>query len=189
MDRDDRIMDYMQNRLSPAERAQFEQSMAEEPALAAEVELMRAVRMDLENGPVHKKADAVWDRLSSAMEAAPLPANDNRSPWRQVLQYAAVALVAVMGWHFAIVPQITDQPGGFEAASEQSVLPALQIRFVNTATLGDITALLTSLDGRITDGPSALGLVQVSFPDAQLMQEALALLRSRPELVELVQEQ
>lgn len=189
MDRDDKIIDYVQNRLSPSERERFEQSMARDTSLAAEVGLMQSVRTELATGPRHKNADAVWDRLSSAIDPAPETANDNRRPWREALKYAAVAAVAVGIWQFTVMPRTTNQPGGFTTASEQSNRPTLQIRFVDTTTIADITALLGLLGGTITSGPSALGLVHVAFPDASAQQRALETLSARSDLIELVQEQ
>lgn len=189
MDRDDKILDYVQNRLAPADRAQFENAMAKDTSLAAEVDLMRSVRAELKAAPTHENADAVWDKLSATIDPAPQTANDNRRPWLQVLQYAAVALVAVAAWQFAVVPRISEEPGGFQAASEQSGGFVLQVKFVESATIGEITDLLRPLNGAITDGPSALGLVRVSFAEASMQQAALEVLSNRSDLVEVALEQ
>lgn len=189
MDRDDEILDYVQNRLAPPDRERFEKSMAEDAALAAEVSLMRSVRTELKAGPQHENADVVWDRLSAAIDPAPQPANDNRRPWLQVVQYAAVALLAVAAWQFAVVPRITQAPGGFQAASGPSAGFVLQVKFVETATIGEITDLLRPLNGTITDGPSAIGLVRVTFAQETLQQEALDVLSTRSDLVEVALEQ
>lgn len=189
MDRDDKILDYVQNRLAPADRAQFEKAMAQDKPLAAEVDLMRSVRAELEAGPSHENADAVWNKLSAVIDPTPQTANDNRKPWRQVLQYAAVAVIAVAAWQFAVVPRISEQPGGFQAASEHAAGFVLQVKFLESATMGQIIDMLRPLNGTITDGPSALGLVRVSFAQAELRQEALGVLNTRSDLVELVLEQ
>ncbi|GAB5468137.1 MAG: hypothetical protein Kilf2KO_11670 [Rhodospirillales bacterium] len=188
MDRDDEILDYLQNRLAPADRAQFEKAMANDRSLAAEVGLMRSVRAELKARPVHEDADAVWDRLSAAIDPAPQTANDNRRPWLQVLRYAAVAVVAVAAWQLAIVPRISVDPDGFQVASERSVGFVLQVKFVDSAAIGEIAELLRPLNGTITDGPTALGLVRVSFADEKMQQEALDLLASRSDLVEFALE-
>jgi anti-sigma factor RsiW len=184
--RDQNILDYLQNRLSPADTDAFEQMMAQDAALAAEVDVMRSVRAELAAGPNHENADAVWDRISASIGAEAIPANDNRSPWQQVLKYAAVAVLAVGAWQVAVVPRISAVPDGFRAASETSDAVSLQVRFTETATLADISALLAPFEGRIIDGPSALGLVRLSFPDEQLGDAARAALDSNAALVEFV---
>lgn len=189
MDHDDKILDYVQNRLAPADREQFEKAMAKDKSLSAEVDLMRSVRAELKAGPIHENADAVWDKLSAAIDPAPQTANDNRRPWLQVLQYAAVAVMAVAAWQFAVVPRISGEPDGFRAASEQSVGFVLQVKFIESATIGEITDLLRPLNGTITDGPTALGLVRVSFAKKNMQQEAFDVLSSRSDLVELALEQ
>ncbi|MEL6119428.1 MAG: hypothetical protein AAFR49_07080, partial [Pseudomonadota bacterium] len=65
MDRDDAILHYLQDRLDAEERKSFELDLAEDPALAAEVDLMRAVREEMGAEPQHEKAEEVWDRLSA----------------------------------------------------------------------------------------------------------------------------
>ena len=189
MDRDDEILDYVQNRLAPADRVQFEKAMANDKSLAAEVDLMRSVRAELEAGPAHENADAVWDRLSATIDPPPQTANDNRRPWLQALRYAAVAVVAVAVWQVGVVPRISGEPDGFRPASERSVGFVLQVKFIESATIGEIIELLRPLNGNITDGPTALGLVRVSFPDETMQQEALDVLGSRSDLVELMLEE
>lgn len=189
MDRDDEILDYVQNRLPPVGREQFEKAMAKDKSLAAEVDLMRSVRAELKAGPTHKNEDAVWDKLSATIDPAPQHANENRRPWLQVLQYATVAVVAVATWQFAVVPRISVMPGEFRAASEQSGDFVVQVKFIESATIGEITDLLRPLNGTITDGPSALGLVRVSFKEQAMQKEALQVLNSRTDLVEVALEQ
>ncbi len=186
MTRDEDILEYLQNRLSPADRDAFEQMMAQDAALAAEVNVMRAVRADLADGPKHEKADAVWDRISASIDAQAAPANDNRSPWRQVLQYAAVAVLAIAAWQVAVVPRISGVPEGFRTASETSDAVSIQVKFTETATLADISTLLAPFEGRIIDGPGALGLVRLSFSDENLAEAAQSALESNATLVEFV---
>ena len=52
--------------------------------------------------------------------------------------------------------------------------------------LAEITDLLLSLDGRISDGPGALGLLQLSFDTAEAAQAAEVVLQGRSDLVEVV---
>jgi hypothetical protein len=38
------------------------------------------------------------------------------------------------------------------------------VRFVDTATISDINALLLRIDARVVNGPSALGLYELAIP-------------------------
>lgn len=189
MTRDDAILDYLQDRLAPEDRTSFEARMAQDPALAAEVSVMKSVRAELASGPMHEKADVVWDRLSQAMENAPEVANANRAPWRTALQYAAACTLAIAVWQFGVVPRLAGTDSGFRAASGQSEGAILQVRFVQSVTLAEISALLDPFGGTISDGPGALGIVRLTFPDAPSRDQALAALQDREDLVEFVAEQ
>ncbi|WP_227268763.1 hypothetical protein [Roseobacter weihaiensis] len=189
MDRDDAILNYLQNRLAPEDRAQFEASMTQDASLSAEVDLMRSVRADLAAAPKHQNSDAVWARLAASIDPVPQPANENRRPWMQVLRYAAVACIAVAAWQFTIVPRTGSVSEGFRTSSERAPAFILQVKFVESATIGEIGTLLAALGGTISDGPSALGVVRVSFPDQASQREAMEALSARTDLVEIVLEQ
>lgn len=186
MDRDDAILSYIQDRLDPAERKAFEKTLVEDPSLAAEVEVMRAVRDEMNAGPQHNRADEVWERVSVAMDGVAPPANDNRRPMLEILKYAAVAVVAVAAWQFTVAPQLSGTPGGFRAASEERAEFVLQVRFVGTATINEIGVVLRPLGATITDGPGALGVLSLSFADAPSRDAAREILASQPELVDVV---
>ena len=186
MDRDDAILHYLQDRLDAEERKSFEQALAEDPALAAEVDVMRAVREEMSAEPQHEKAEEVWDRLSAQMDGMGPAANDNFAPWLGVLKYAAVAAIAVAAWHFTVVPRIGAPQDGFRAASEASAEFFLQVRFVESAPLAEIGDLLGPIGGTITAGPSALGIVQVSFVDAASRDAAREVLAARSAIVDLI---
>jgi len=188
MDRDDKILNYVQDRMPPQDREAFEKAMATDAALAAEVGLMQSVRGALAAEPTHDNSDAVWDRLSTSMTSLPQPANVNRSPWAQVARYAAVAAIAVFAWQVTVVPRSSGVPEGFAPATEGAGAFVLQVKFADTATFGEIGALLGPLGGTITDGPTALGLVRVSFTNAASLQEAVVTLNAGSDIVELVVE-
>ena len=95
-------------------------------------------------------------------------------------------LLSVGVWQFAIAPRIGPTPSGFETASEQSGEFTLQVKFRNSASIGEVIALLEPLDAKIADGPSALGILRLSFSDEQARNQALDALNKRAEIVELV---
>ncbi|WP_424975361.1 hypothetical protein [Dinoroseobacter sp. S124A] len=185
MDREQDILDYLQNRMRPEAQSAFEAEMTRDAALAAEVDLLRKVQAELANGPEHHQAEAVWDRIAAQIEM-PTPANENRRPWAQALRYAAVAVLAIAVWQVTLGPRFLQGEGNFRTASDAQVEAALQVRFAETATLAEIAEALTPLGGTITDGPTALGFVQLSFPDADAAAAARQALAARPELVELI---
>lgn len=189
MDRDETILEYLREKLPPEDRSAFEATMAQDAALAAEVELLRAVRSELATGPKHDNAGAVWDRLAAKMDPLPVHANDNRSPWIHTLRYAAVAVLAVAAWQFTVVPRTGTAPDGFRTSSEVTAAFVLQVKFLDNATIADIGLLLAPANGTIIDGPSALGIVRVSFPDQAARVQALESLGAQSDLVEFVLEQ
>lgn len=186
MDRDDVLLDYLQGRLAPGERVRLEAEMAADPALAAELEVMRAVRAALADDPRHAQAEAVWDRLSATMEPPLRAANRNRPDWRAIARHAAVAAAAVLLWQAVVAPYFSVETPGYRTASEQDPGFVLQLRFADGASMGQVAALLSDLDGTITGGPGALGLLRVSFPDEARRATALNTLRAAA-LVEFVQ--
>ena len=189
MERDDAILDYLQGRLAPEDRQAFEKTMAQDSALAAEVDIMRAVRSEMASGPEHEQADAVWDRLSAAMDGTAQPANVNRRPVQQFLKYAAVAVLAIGAWQVGVAPQLATAPDGFRAASEESADFILQVKFAPDATLKEVGEVLGPLGGTISDGPTALGVVRVSFSDAGSRDAARTALEAMDNLVDLLLDQ
>ncbi|MEM1267464.1 MAG: hypothetical protein AAGI50_15760 [Pseudomonadota bacterium] len=187
MTRDERLLAYMQNRLDPDDRIAFEADMAADPAVAAEVDVMRAVRAEFEERAEAPDAVAGWRRLEMAIEADKRrPANENRAPRLALWQVAAVVAAALLTWETAVAPQIGAERGGYATVSEVAAGPALRVAFVPSATIGEIDAILVDLGGTITDGPGALGLYRISFVDDAARDSAEAALAARTELVELV---
>ena len=187
MDHDDALLDYLQGKLAPGVRARFEEDMAADPALAVEVAVMRAARGNLADAPRHERADAVWAKLSATIDPPRKAANPNRIILRQLVRYAAVAVLGVVSWQVAPAPLVSDRAPVFRTATENGDDLALQVRFADGATMSDITALLSEIDGAITDGPSALGLMRLPFEDEESQRHALDALRGRAALVDFVQ--
>lgn len=188
MDRDEKILAYLQGRLVSRERDQFERDLAGDAELRSEVNLMQSVRGELANAPTLPDPDELWERISAGFDQPGKAANDNRRPWLQVAQYAAVACVAIAVWQVVAVPRLGPDTGPevFRTASETSEKFELQVKFLDTATMADVIAVLADLDGTISDGPSALGIVRVSFVSEARRQNAFEALTSRKDLVEFM---
>ncbi|MGR3804689.1 hypothetical protein [Marinibacterium profundimaris] len=185
---DDRLLDYVSGRLPAAEAAQIE-TAAGDPDLAADIALMRGMRAALRDGTEREAPGELgWKRLERAMDAAgpqraPLP---RRTPLWQVAAVTAVA--AVLGWQFVALPMLGGPQAGYGTVSEAPAeAHSLTLAFAPQATEAEIRALLAEAGGRITDGPSALGLWQVSFDDAGARDAALAAFGAVPGIVEHVQ--
>ena len=189
MDREDWILNHIQGRHSAEDQASFENAMARDPALSAEVNVMRAVRRELADSSKHENAEAVWLRLTKEIDDHPKPANDNRQPFVAILRYAAVALIAVAAWQFAVVPRLGDPDAGFRTASGDAASHVLQVKFRPDVTIAAIGDVLTALEGTIADGPSTLGILRLSFADNAALTNAFEVLSARDELVELILEQ
>ena len=191
MDRDDKILAYLQGKLSSTDHARFEDEMAADATLAGEVAVMRSVQAELAEGPKMPDPDQGWTRLLAAINEPARPANENRRPWLQVAKYAAVASVAIAVWQVAAVPRLgapqATEP--FRAATETSDAVTLQVKFADGAQIEDIVALLEPLGATLTGGPSALGIIRVSFQDDDMRQQALVALEARTDLVEFALEQ
>ncbi len=187
MDREDRLLAYMQDKLDPADRAAFEAEIASDSALAAEVAALKAVRQEFGSKTVPGERAAGWQRLSAAIAAQqPLATNDNRPVRLSLWQAAAAAVVAVVMWQVAAVPLLQDEPETYRTVTETVAGPGLQVVFAEDATAGEITAVLREVGGTVTDGPSALGIWRVSFEDAEDRDAAMAALSARTDIIETV---
>ncbi len=185
MDDNDRLLAYMQGRLDEAGAAAFEADVARSPDLQAELAALSAVaNVMAKDVPDEAAKDAGWARLSRSIEAEQMrtPANQNRRP--SFAQAAGFAVASVVAWQFFAVPFLTgSEDPAFVPVSESTAGPTLRIAFTDDARLADITALLSAAGAVITDGPSAVGLFTLEFPDEAARAEAEALLADRSDLV------
>ncbi len=187
MDREERLLAYMQDKLDAADRAAFEVEITADPALAAEVAALKAVRQEFDAETVAGARAAGWERLSAAIASQrPVATNDNR-PYRLSLwQAAAAAVVAVLMWQVAAVPLLQEDPATYRTVTETVAGPGLQVIFAEDAPAGEIAAVLREVGGTVTDGPSALGIWRVSFSDAEGRDAAMAALSARTDIIESV---
>ena len=162
------LIAYVRGRLPEAEATWIATEATRRPDLAAEIALVRGLA-----GAADAEADAPvpgefgWARLSRALDVE--PARSVRRVGPQLWPLAAAAAAAVLIWQVVAVPFISG-PGSEEARySPVSERPAdgftVSVAFVPTASEAAIRALLDEMGARISDGPSALGLWQISFAD------------------------
>lgn len=194
MDREDRVLAYIQDRLDTNARSSFEAELASDPALSSEVAALRAARREFATEQEASEASQGWDRLSATIDREEMglnaPANTPGAPRFALWQVAAIVAVAVMLWEIAISSRFeTSDPARYQTVSEGSETSVLQIVFKPDAPLGELAEILRDVDGTITDGPSAIGVYRVTFPDATKAQAAREVLSTRTRIVEMVLEQ
>jgi anti-sigma-K factor RskA len=187
-DTDETVVAYLRGRLSADEARSLEAEAASRPELAAEIALMRGIvgSFDAEAASP-APGELGWARLSRAIDAEPRRAAAPRAR-RPLWPLAASAAAAVLVWQLAAVPLLT-RPGedaGYAPVSEAPAGFTLDVAFAADAPEGAIRELLRSVGGRISDGPSAVGLWQLSFPSAEARDAAMEAMAAAP-VVESVQ--
>ena len=87
MDRDDRVLAFVQGRMTELDTRAFEREMAEDRALEVEVDAMRGLRAEFAEEATIDVADG-WAQFEAALdaEAGTQPANANRAPRFSMLQ-------------------------------------------------------------------------------------------------------
>ena len=172
---------FVRGRLTPEAAEAVARAAAADPRVSADLALTRgiAAALDAEAAETPGPGALGWARLSRAIDAEEKPATSQRR-WLPAWQLAGAAAAAVLLWQAIAVPLIAPDGGpGFEPVGEAAAF-SLAVGFAEDAPEGEIRALLLSVGGRITDGPSALGLWQVSFDDAAARDAALAAFEAAP---------
>jgi anti-sigma-K factor RskA len=178
---------YVTGRLDAREHARVERYVQEHPEIHAHLALAReeSDATVTANEAIKAPGRAALDRLRASVAAAPRRRSlgvafgnlANRfSDWiadlapPQLALAAAVAALLVMLQAAAIGALVLERAGapayqtagGGETAGESI---ELLVGFTDTATMGDIAALLKKLDAAVVDGPRA-GLYRLRLPDS-----------------------
>lgn len=180
---------YVNGTLSDAERRSVEHHLASCAVCQQEIKLLRQVAEALAaEAPVPSSdlyartgarlAPRGVVRLFQSMRRIVLP----------VPMYARVALVAELVIIVALVAFLTPHSSLMTLSeSPRRLGPGVQIQviFSTGATVGQIQQVLTSLNARIVDGPSPLGIYAVEIPlgprsSVSTAEEALRTLRASP---------
>lgn len=187
MDRDDRVLAFVQGRMTAEDRRAFENEMAADRALEVEVAAMTALRAEFAATDLPEEtAEAGWARLAPALGAgsAPAAANANRAPRLSLWQTGGLIAASLALWQVVAVPLISPPPEtGFRPVSTEFEAPVIQVIFTPGAEIAEISGLLTEHGGSILSGPSAIGLYHVAFDSASARDAALAAFEQRSDLV------
>ncbi|WP_071672427.1 hypothetical protein [Nioella nitratireducens] len=185
--------------LDETERATVEAALADDAALRAELETLRAIRATMQADEVQSPGAFGLARLMRDVEAegrvapaapAETPSNVVSITRLRLWQVAAaVVLAAGLGWNLvqmplgptATAPQMADPlaeqaPAGYSLAGGDSDA-MFTVAFASDATEAEIRSLLVGAGVEIVSGPSALGLYGLSVlegEDADTARAALA---------------
>ena len=175
---------YLNGTLEGAELAEVEAAVASDPALAGELEFLRAVRDDVKSRPAQQSpGEFGLARLMKEVgdeKPAAKPAGVSR-----IWQYAAAAAVALVVAQSALLVTAPEKMVQLAGGSiEPYSGPTLVVAFKETATEGEIRKLLTDFGMEIVGGPSALGLYLVSVYDEDATDAALIYLNTVPDIIE-----
>ena len=202
---------YVNDTLSPAERAAVDQHLGECPACRAELAHCHALANTVQDpAPIWQPAPGAFERLMAdieRMEAPLTPAPRRTMPfWHRIRDWLGATpspvrwTLALEGMAVAALLLIVILPGArltadYETLSSGSAQPAtagprLRIVFVERATARDMQRLLLAIEGSIVAGPGALGVYTVALPAGARAADALSSLRADPavRLAEAAQE-
>jgi len=191
------IPDYLEGRLSAADRSIVEKSINQDAEFAAEFRLQKNMRDALQSEVVTDVSDELgWARLKKDMNVSEVSeiieqpvsgtANDNIRPGRFWRSAAALLFVAVIGQGAFIGTKLqTGNEAQYAAVSEPALESfTLKVGFTADAPLADVTALMTETSGHIIAGPSSLGLYVVGFSSQEDLLGAEAVFKARSEIIE-----
>jgi anti-sigma factor RsiW len=169
---------YLNGTLSEDERVRMESWLRDSADAQAELQMWRAVQRDARAQPdLQPGADFGWQRLRRDLKHE--QGRGSRRTWRLA---AAASVLMLVGLQTLILLR-PESGARYEPLSGSLSIPTdawrVQVRFVDSAVITDINALLLRLDARVIRGPSALGIYELALPraaavDAQTLRARLA---------------
>jgi hypothetical protein len=179
---EDELLIYVRGASSPALADRIEAMMARDPALRAEIALMRGLKPALADADTGQPpGEFGWTKLQAAIRRDEAQRHRGLSRRQLVVWRVAAAFlgVAVLGQiaYIASAPMTVDD-ATYRTASEPTEAHVLGIGFAPDANAAEIGALLRAANARIIDGPSVLGLYRVAFPSADALQAGQAQFRA-----------
>ena len=189
-DKSARLLDYVQGRLSEAERLEIEAVTTRDTSLAEELAYYQGLANAANDAAPAADHEFGWAKLAKSIdkEAArtsdvTMAANDNFSIWKVAtlaLGIIALAQTALLAGSFT---QATSEDPIYVPVT-QPVSFDVQVIFIDTVTSARMTETLNALDADIVAGPSALGLYDIRFTSETTRDAGLQSLRAMQDVVE-----
>ncbi|GIT89997.1 hypothetical protein JANAI62_05200 [Jannaschia pagri] len=184
-DRDDRLRTHVAGRPSHRDPREGLRDQDRHSGTAQEVALLRTVRQVLADPSSQPRPPPDgWARFERRLATRPLERRTPRA--RAILQAASVACLATAVWSF-VQPGVTPWSERiYHPAYTTDRITTLQVVFVETADVAEVSALLSEVGARISSGPGAMGVYRLTFADEQTRNRAQDLLGRRPDLISRV---
>lgn len=174
--------------LTGEERAAVLDLVSRSPEAAQQLRLWQAVQSEARREAAPSGADMGWRQLEKIVRQETARAQPVRY-WRMA---AAAAAITIIGFQSLILWRIEERDSGLvQLGAPTAAVTAdewlVQVRFTEAATVGQVTELLAAVDGRIVNGPSALGVYEIAvtrgvrFADSSVLLEWL---RTQPVVAE-----
>lgn len=174
--------------LTGEERAAVLDLVSRSPEAAQQLRLWQAVQREARRESAEAGADMGWRRLEKSVRQEAARGQPARY-WRMA---AAAAAITIIGFQSLILWRIEERDSGLiQLGAPTAAVTAdewlVQVRFTGAATVGQVTELLAAVEGRIVNGPSALGVYEIAvtrgvrFADSAVLLEWL---RTQPVVAE-----
>lgn len=173
---EDQLLTYVRGAASPALADRIEAMMARDAAFRAEIALMRALKPALQGADWGRPpGEFGWRKLETAIRRDEARRRLAPSPrqvgfWRLAAAFLGVAVLGQAAY-IASIPTTVEE-AAYRTASGASEMHVLGVGFAPDASVAEIGDLLRDVDGRVIDGPSALGLYRVAFQSEETLREA-----------------
>ena len=165
---------YVNGTLGEAERQQLEAAMANNPELKQEMLWLQQFQTSLHQQDIPAPPGELgWMRLRKEIR------KEKTNNWRRWGMGAATAATILFSVQLGMMMN-KPQPDIQVLSSSATGVNLehhwqLQIAFTPEATAADIQQLLSDIDARIIDGPSAIGLYRIAVPESSRFADQQAL--------------
>jgi len=173
---------YVNGTLSRRERAAVERELLHSEVARLELSFWRRVSSEVTQDTKTDEhgVELGWKRLRRQLRTRTSTARVPASWWRAaVAAVVAVTICVQTVMLYRIESESVDRDEIRQLAAASDNVRAnewhIQVRFRATAAAGDIQKLLQEIDGRIVDGPSALGLYELAVSKSVRFADASAL--------------
>lgn len=170
---EDELIDFVRGSATPELSERIGDAMALNPALQAEIALMRGLKPALARSEgINPPGEFGWRKLEAEIKREKVPGQPNAAVSRPSNWKAAAAIfgIAALGQAVFIASAQRDSVEvGYQTASNPSADHVLAIAFTAEAKAAEISALLRKVDGSLIGGPSGLGLYRVGFPSDEAL--------------------